>query len=491
MKPTQRTLLLVLAAGAALIAAAPRPEAAATLPRDTREFVRQFGKLLKGQADEVLRQIERGPRDLAAQRAAARREGIPLKPVDLQAPLPPADRNAAPIYVQLMRLLQEKPLDAETDPIRGSLSVHVAHPMEAVARVQKLLTERQDVMALVHEAAGKPECVFQRDWSRGTLMEFPGFATMREAARLLKAESFFLAREGRFQEAIDNQVLGLRIANHAAGEPGLIAQFVSVACQAIALSGMENILCLAGPDAGVAEAVRKAMATHRLPIRLSRALKGEVVLFSAGYTIMRKGGPEAAALMEMAQDPTETPTGPGPILEDVSKLTPHQRQLRSQAIDAMEAGFIGEMRALIARCDEPLPAFKPFVQHLLDRQRHPSWNPLVQQSQIMSPVFGQASSRIALARAREAVLMAGASVLIHRAQHGMYPDRLEAALTQPILEPFTEKPLPYRREAEGFVVYSVGEDGHFDGGRPSMRRDNRQAYFRYPATPLPPLPPQG
>src|SRR5262245_9754463 len=134
-------LLLLLVAGTAIGLELPRTEAASTLPRDTQAFVRQFGKLYGAQLDQLVRQIENGPKDLAAQRAAARREGIPLKPSELQAPLPAADRNAAPLYLQLTRLLQEKPLDAETDPIRGNMGVHVAHPPEALARVQKLLAE--------------------------------------------------------------------------------------------------------------------------------------------------------------------------------------------------------------------------------------------------------------------------------------------------------------------------------------------------------------
>jgi hypothetical protein len=490
MKPIRRTLLLILTAAAAISVGMPRPEAAAPLSHDTHEFLRKFGKLSKRQVEELTAQIEQGPRDLAAQRAAARREGIPLKPSELQAPLPPTDRNAAPVYRQLAELLQEKPLDVGTDAIRGSLGVHVAHPAEAVDRVQKLLTERQDVMALIHEAVTKPACVFQRDWSRGTLMEFHEFAPIREAARLLKAESYFLAREGRYQEAIEKQTLGFRVAQHTAVEPFLIAQLVGLACESIAFSGLENTLCMAGPDAGVAEAARQAVAAHRLAPRLSRALKGELVLFSATLGAMRNGS-YYAALEEMRKDAAESPAAPGLIEEDVRKMTPRQRQVRSQWLDALEARFIGEMRALIARCDQPYPTFKPFIQRLQDRERQPSWNPLVQQSQMMSSVYAQANGRFAQSRAREEVLLAGAAALAYKAQHGMFPDRLEAALPQPPTDPLTGKPLHYRREPEGFVVYSVGEDGSFDGGKPGDRRNNRQAYFRYPATPLPPLSPEG
>lgn len=64
-----------------------------------------------GASEANLNRIETGTRDLARQRAAAQREGIPLTPKEFQRPSPPPELDAAPIYEQLTRLLKEKPLD--------------------------------------------------------------------------------------------------------------------------------------------------------------------------------------------------------------------------------------------------------------------------------------------------------------------------------------------------------------------------------------------
>src|SRR5947209_7238164 len=53
-----------------------------------------------GASKENLNLIETGTRDLARQRAAARREGIPLTPREFQRASPPPDQDAAPIYEQ-------------------------------------------------------------------------------------------------------------------------------------------------------------------------------------------------------------------------------------------------------------------------------------------------------------------------------------------------------------------------------------------------------
>ena len=53
-----------------------------------------------------------------------------------------------------------------------------------------------------------------------------------------------------------------------------------------------------------------------------------------------------------------------------------------------------------------------------------------------------------------------------KVQHGSYPDALDALTTTapPPLDPFSGEAYQYRREGEGFVLYSVGPDRKDDGG---------------------------
>jgi hypothetical protein len=349
-----------------------------------RDFLHHYGNFSPAEATEIVGQMERGPHDLAVQLAAARREGILLKVTALQPALPAPERNAAPIYTRLMHLLKVKPLDPATDKVRGSLGVRVTHSPEEVAAVRRVLSERKDMMQLVHEAANKPACIFRRDWTRGILMVYPENATMREAARLLSAESYFLAQAGRYREAIANQARIFRVAQHPTSDPIAISQLVGMACDSIALAGFENILCVAGPNPEAAEAVRATVAARRPRFRLRRTLEGEIA-------------------------------APG-------------------------------------------------------------------------LVTGGLITRAVQARAQEEAIIAGAALLAYKGRRGAFPDRLEDAAATPMRDPFSIGPLKYRREGAGFVVYSVGPDGNFDGGKPGAPRDRHQAYFRYPTTLQPPQP---
>lgn len=60
-----------------------------------------------------------------------------------------------------------------------------------------------------------------------------------------------------------------------------------------------------------------------------------------------------------------------------------------------------------------------------------------------------------------------AAASLYRAQRGSFPATLEdlaAVLPDPPRDPFTGTPYRYRREGEGFVIYSVGRNGVDDGG---------------------------
>jgi hypothetical protein len=97
---------------------------------------------------------------------------------------------------------------------------------------------------------------------------------------------------------------------------------------------------------------------------------------------------------------------------------------------------------------------------------------------LLMPSTSGAVGKRAQSQAQAAVTQAGAAVLAQAARTGHPPDSLPSGFT----DPFTGKLLGYRREAaQGFVVYSAGKDGHFDGGKPGEYHWNPyQVAFRYP-----------
>ena len=414
--------------------------------------------------------IAAGQANLAREEAAARQEGIPLTASQLQRPLPPPSQNAAPLYVRLTKLLHDKPLGLPRYA-EGMDASYVYTPQQ-VAAVRRTLAKRQDVMTLVHQAADRPQCVFVRDWSQGAKLEFPEYQQMREAARLIKTESYLLARDGRYGEAISNQARGFRVADQAATDHTLISYLVGVASEAIALGGMQGILAQAGPNAAVDDEVRRVVASKHSHLSLPAAMAGE-----AGFdcTVFPQMHSAEGRGMSASLDAAGFSEG---AIRSFKVSASEQRHLHS-LIDAWQADYLARMRVLVIACDQPPSVRQAAFASVNAKLR---WDGSSADgtryvfSSILMPVFttiGQNGTRI---NAREAVTQAGAFLLAEKARTGAYPN----TPPQGFIDPFTGKPLLFRREGGGFVVYSAGPTGRFDGGKLGAKVPGQESLFRYP-----------
>lgn len=471
--PLRVGLAAVLALWGGLAPAAPLPD----LDKDPAGFLRFYARYVQTAPSPEVRAIRRnvaaGPAALARERALARQEGLAVFPAQLNRPLPPDDQNAAPLYRKAEALRRGKlrlPNYAET------LSAHYAYTPAQLARVQKIYDDNSEVIALLHQAADRPQCVFARDWTKDTFNYFPQFAGMRETARELKTESILLAAAGRYAEAVTNQTRGYRVAEHVASAPILVSYLVAVAINAITDSGMQDILTLAGPNADVDAQVGQAVTEGSARLSLRRGLSGEAALGDASFSLLRRGGP--AALGSFLND---TPAPPR-----AAAFTPQERHFYANLLDAAEANYLHQMRALVHKAGTPGEA--AFAR--AGREAQTPAGDLTQDvvQQFLPLQFDTLNALPEQDTVSRAIIRAAAAVLAARARTGAYPAVLPGAFPDPYN---LAKPLGYRREgAGGFVVFSVGPDGKDDGGRPGDRAGYVRARnrFRYPAVPVPVLP---
>jgi hypothetical protein len=83
--------------------------------------------------------------------------------------------------------------------------------------------------------------------------------------------------------------------------------------------------------------------------------------------------------------------------------------------------------------------------------------------------YGTIFLKNAMLEATFLVSRTGLASRLYKSRMGKYPENLEALvpniLSEVPTDPFTGKPLVYRREGEGFIVYSLGSNEKDDGGR--------------------------
>ena len=472
---------LLLSSGGAH-AAAPKPDFA-----DLPVYLSALNASTDPAAKAILAEIADGPAALARERAACAKLGLPTTLAQVNQPLPPVSENAAPLYVQWDALRKDKPLTLPRFTTAAStLTLQYAYTPAQLAEVRTALASRPDYTALLDQATDRPRCVFATDWTKFPVADqFTHFAGLREAARLYRTRGFLLAKEGRVADAVIMQARGFAVAGHAADTaPSILGFLVADAVSSITVSGMQDILQIAGPNAALDAQAQAALAAPASGLSLSRAIGGECASADGLFRLLRYAPP--ADFHQLL--PTDSPYQSKRHTTQ-KQFTPAQQTQVTALIDAAEALILSQTRALYEAAKLPRTARDEAFARIFIKATDLRDDPvcilaapisIAAQGTVMS--IGGIADR---STARHAVAAAGAAVLAARAQTGMFPETLPAGLT----DPYFGKPLGYRREGTGgFVVYSVGAGGGFTGGKPGDKFTPSQVLFRYPAPPPEPLP---
>lgn len=409
----------------------------------------------------VRRESERGPVELETVLRDQRRNGFPVSPAKLQAPLPPPDLNAAPFYSQLAALMMAQHLQPEIDQLRPSGDDRTAD----INAVRGFLAKHRAAVRLVHEASSRPACVFVRSWAFGPWTRYPELPAVRAAAWLVSLESLALAKDCRYADAVRNQRLGFRIASHASSDPVLLAYYDSLACEAIPLRGLAAILQEAKPGSRIARLAVEALR-HRPPAPdLARALAGEAIIMKTGVDIAvlgrtPPGFPDAASWAKTADETAAI----GRSVAPPHHRSPESRRWVIGLVQAAEARQMEDMQQLIEAARQPYPErlrrFDMVAAAVQRRSRERSafdalTHPGADLIDLGTLTITSAASTEVRVVARQRIVQAAAEILAYRDEHGVYPLRLDQANAASLLNPYTGRRLEYRRTADGFTVSCV------------------------------------
>ena len=468
-------LPLVLLLPSACAQAAPPPLFSPNIPA----YLQALNQSTDPQAQTIRQRIASGPADLARERRLAEKEGIVTRAGQPQQTLPPAGENAAVLYARLDALRKKQPSASYLTMPAETFSLRYTYTPAQLDAIRTAVQSRPDILTLLHQAVAKPQCVFPSD----PAPPFAEYAGLREDARELKAESTLLAFDGKYAEAAANQELGFRLAANAASTPKEIGFLVGGAIDAITIRSLQDILANAGPDAALDSRV-EADILALPPLSLHHALSGEPAWTAAEIAELRSGTPaDLVQAFQLSGLQTVPPA---------AQFTPAEQKQVGLILDAAEADYLHQMRQIIPAADNPAARHTVFAAAEA-RVQSDTDDPIRTISDHLNPVAslaqfagsgGSLEQQADRVQARRLVTAAGAAVLAAKARTGAFP----VALPAPFADPFTGKSLGYRPEgADGFVVYSAGPSGDYDGGKPGDL-PKAQIFFRYPAAPIP-LPP--
>jgi hypothetical protein len=369
----------------------------------------------------------------------------------------PDEPNAAWVYEHAFQELRLSDQDKREIEEISAADVRAGDPRR-VAFARRVVPRNQHYFALLEEASRIRDCAFPVNWYSGAATRFPHVLRMREGARMLSLRADLYAAEGRVDEALSDCAIIVRMAEHAQSEPEVISQLTSYALDGTWVRALEHALAAARPSAEACQRLLNQLSRMDQVIPSVRAVQGERVLLGEWiFDYIRHKG----------KDPT--------LAEMIGKsylwLRIPVRTIGRPLLNLDQLAYLRSTKAWTDLMRLPWPEAQQREQSL-QRELHdlPTYRAVF--SKMLVPIL----SRFVLSRDRVAAQIGAAQVALavkaYQGEHGAYPTslaELQSLGWKLPLDSFDRQPYHYRREGQGFVVWSVGPDMTDDGGKPWQR----------------------
>lgn len=408
-------------------------------------------------------------RDVEDTFARLERAGRPMSLTEL-APKPvPDSENAAVLYQEVFRvdfetgessslLSNASGVGAVDDYSTGAIGPAAARPVLSSPQAQQTLDT-------LRRGSLRPACVFPIEWDRHQLIHFPHYSQFREAARWLSASTKLDAHDGRLDQAAEWTATSLRMSEHLAREPMLISQLVVIAVQAIALEGAEQAFSDApAPSPEATRRLQEVIRSIDLDAAMQRSFQGEAAMEIDMVRDLVANNENAREMLRFAATNPYQSDWYSRVLGWYPK--PIMRPMRNaDAVACLEEAQQHFLRAEGRPRTRQPPAHT--MPGLLGEIGIPGTLPLVRLVSC-SDVYDRAREKVVFAESHLDLLDVALELKRYRAAHGEYPATLaeiEPTFGRPMPEDrYANAPLSYRREGNGFVLYSFGQDGDDDRG---------------------------
>lgn len=361
------------------------------------------------------------------------------------------DQTAVGVFLEAADLLKGLSGNALHEAINEMLKEPGNLSQEDLNKLQSYLEEHGPLLQLLHEAADLPPGRFPLDYSKGYAMELPHLAGIRNAARLLRAEAIYAAMTGNTDLAYEALVTCLAVQRPIRGEGLIISELVDAACNTIGLEGLRDTLALAEySDEQLADLQSRFNAAHN-PAGLTNAFIAERVF-----------------ALETFKDPAAAMASLDSWLDD---FIPGTTTVLIRTADAF-GWFAGDRQEYLESIEEMIAASRiPYTESrdIYTNIHEQTINRPI--SSLYSSLIGGITRVPSVMAANDARLNQGsaaAAIERYRLATGAPPEQWNVLipdyLDKPPEDPFDQQPLRYRREGDGYLIYSIGANGVDDGG---------------------------
>jgi len=322
------------------------------------------------------------------------------------------------------------------------------HPQVVLEAMRDCLQANAKALSLIHEGARLPHGVYPLNVSANpyeTLMEH--LAPLRQAARLCIVEVALSAHRGDGAAAAESLFAIRRLSSSIGGCPFLIEGLVRIAADRILGDTLEKTLALCEMPPEKLQMLSREIAVEEAEASLLEAMRIER---ADGHWIFTRTREEIMTML-----PSEA-----------QRFPPRALERDQMARDALSYhGHIDEAVRIAA-----LPDREQLGEAARLGRQIAQTPPELVLTSLLTPALERALTEGVKARTRLRVARAGLAVEQWRMKNGRWPQRLEDLVPEFLnavpQDPYSDGTIGYSQTEHGAVIlYSVGPDGKYSGGR--------------------------
>jgi len=373
---------------------------------------------------------------------------------------PPAGSNAATIFLEGFAAL--KITDADTTstnlPLVGEgalLRPDKPVPSETKAAMASFIQRNRSAMVFFNQAAQLQQSRYPIDLNQGQMPQLPHLAKLRTVAQFLEISAVSHAAAGQGQAAGNDLLVSLALARSLDSEPVLISQLVRVAFVDMTVGGLEQVFN---------RVMLPAKTLNQLAESFQQAEKRE----AAGYGFTR------ALIGERTTDLSAFDMSPEQYLNVPANTTPEEREqleakIKKNLAEDRQFCEVTFNQALVVR-NEPFPQRLTQEDDLFSHAETVATNKNLYLSGIFFDALNKVEIREATCLANLRLAQTAISLEKFRVDHAdHYPESLNELAPNYLkalpTDPFDGRTLQYHKAGNGYVLYSIGPNLKYDGGK--------------------------
>jgi hypothetical protein len=413
------------------------------------------------------------------------KDGRPMKQTDVIPPEVPDTENAALLYESAILLLKAQPapngnlleylgegrqavndMEMSTAPegnlleYLGGLSdkfIKESIEPDKLAELQQLIEQDavSQALSVIEDGTQRRSCRFDHDYKAGFNMLMPHLSGLRNIIRILGAKSCLQAEAGQPDAAWNLAQIQIRFADALRNEPILIEQLVRFASIRTSCETIQKVSEVAPPSAEQYRNLESLLSECEGNTPLVLALDGERLLCGEwAFNLLRNG--QAGALAASAGNESELG---GMLMSLYSAFKP-----LSLADHASYLRIMGEYTRFVQQ------PYSSNESNAMNREAEQMQSRLHIVTSMLVPAIGRVNELHRELIAQMHITRAGLALLQDSKIQGPFPDTLEKLKLKDINDPFSNGPLLYQPNPNGFVLYSVGPDEKDNGGSPKQKK---------------------